>query len=83
MESNNTWEDDYYNRDIQTPPSEKNASMATFLDEVSDHLIEWLSDYREVIIIADINIHDEDRNDPDKIAYSEMLASFSLKQMVT
>ena len=83
MESNNTWEDDYYNRDIQTPPSKKNASMATFLDEVSDHLIEWLSDYREVIIIGDINIHDEDRNDPDKIAYSEMLASFSLKQMVT
>ena len=57
--------------------------MATFLDEVSDHLIEWLSDYREVIIIGDINIHDEDRNDPDKIAYNEMLASFSLQQMVT
>ena len=57
--------------------------MATFLDEVSDHLIEWLSDYREVIIIGDINIHDEDRNYPDKIAYNEMLASFSLQQMVT
>ena len=52
--------------------------MATFLDEVSDHLIEWLSDYSEVIIIGDINIHDEDRSDPDKIAYNEMLASFGL-----
>ena len=42
-----------------------------------------MSDYREVIIIGDINIHDEDSNDPDKIAYNKMLASFSLKQMVT
>ena len=83
MESNNTWEDDYHNRDIQTPQSKKNAGMATFLDEVSDHLIECLSEYREIIIIGDINIHDEDRNDPYKIAYNEMLASFSLKQMVT
>ena len=61
----------------------KNAGIATFLDEILDHLIEWLSDYREVIITGDINIHDEDRNDPDKIAYNEMLASFSLQQMVT
>ena len=65
------------------PQSKKNAGIATFLDEVSDHLIEWLSDYREVIIIGDINIHDEDRNDPDKIAYNKMLASFSHQQMVT
>ena len=69
---------------IYRPPrSKKNAGMATFLDEVSDHLIEWLSDYREVIITGDINIHDEDKNDPDKIAYNEMLASLSLQQMVT
>ena len=65
------------------PQSKKNAGIATFLDEVSDHLIEWLSNYREVIIIGDINIQDEDRNGPDKIAYNEMLASFSLQQMVT
>ena len=43
----------------------------------------WLSDYREVIIMGDINIHDEDKKDLDKIAYNEMLASFSLQQMVT
>ena len=61
----------------------KNMGIATFLDEISDHLIEWLSNYREVMIIGDINIHDEDINDPDKIAYNEMLASFSLQQMVT
>ena len=83
MESDYTWENDHHNRDIQTPQSKKNAGLAIFLDEVSDHLIEWLSDYREVIIMGDINIHDEDRNDPDKIAYNEMLASFSLQQMVT
>ena len=65
------------------PQSKKNAGMVIFLDEVSDHLIEWLSDYREVIIMGDINIHDEDKKDPDKIAYNEMLASFSLQQMVT
>ena len=35
------------------------------------------------MIIGDINIHDEDINDPDKIAYNEMLASFNLQQMVT
>ena len=46
------------------PQSKKNAGMAIFLDEVSDHLIEWLSDYREVIIMGDINIHDEDKKDP-------------------
>ena len=61
----------------------KNAGIATFLDEISDHLIELLSDYKEVMIIGDINIHDEDINDPDKIAYNEMLASFNLQQMVT
>ena len=83
MESNNTWEDDHYNWDIHTPQSVKNVGIATFLDEILDHLIEWLSDYREVMIIGDINIHDEDINDPDKIAYNEMLASFSLQQMVT
>ena len=83
MEYDNTWENDHHNRDIQIPQSRKNAGMATFLDEVLDHLIEWLSDYREVIIMGGINIHDEDSNDPDKIAYNEMLASFSLKQMVT
>ena len=83
MESNNTWEDDYHNRDIQTSQSVKNAGIATFLDEISDCLIKWLSNYREVMIIGDINIHDEDINDPDKIAYNEMLASFSLQQMVT
>ena len=83
MESNNTWEDDYHNQDIQTPQSEKNAGIATFLDEILVHLIEWLSDYREVMIIGDINIHDEDINDPDKIAYNKMLASFNLQQRVT
>ena len=57
--------------------------MAIFLDEVLDHFIEWLSNYREVIIMGDINIHDEDKKDLDKIAYNEMLASFSLQQMVT
>ena len=35
------------------------------------------------MIIGDINIHDEVINNPDKIAYNEMLASFNLKQMVT
>ena len=83
MESNNTREDDYHNWDIQTPQSEKNVGIATFLDEILDHLIEWLSDYREVMIIGDINIHDEDINEPDKIAYNDMLASFNLQQMVT
>ena len=53
------------------------------ISEISDHLIEWLSEYREVIIIGDINIHDEDISNPDKIAYNEMLASFNLQQMVT
>ena len=57
--------------------------ITTFLDEILDHLIKWLRDYREVMIIGDINIHDEDINDPFKIAYSEMLASFNLQQMVT
>ena len=76
-------EDDYHNRDIQTPWSVKNAGIATFLDEISDCLIKWLSDYREVMIIGDINIHDEDIKNADKIAYNEMLASFSLQQMVT
>ena len=83
MESNNTLEDDYHNWDIQTPQSEKKVGIATFLDEILDHLIEWLSNYREVMIIGDINIHDEDIHDPDKIAYNEMLASFNLQQMVT
>ena len=63
--------------------SPKVRKMQAFPDEVSDHLIEWLSNYREVMIIGDINIHDEDINNPDKIAYSEMLASFNLQQMVT
>ena len=35
------------------------------------------------MIIGDINIHDEDINNPDKIAYNEMLALFNLQQMVT
>ena len=35
------------------------------------------------MIIGDINIHDEDIINPDKIAYNEMLASFNLQQMVT
>ena len=83
MESNNTWEDDYHNRDVQTPQSVKNVAIATFFDEISDHLFEWLGNYREVMIIGDINIHDEDINNPDKIAYNKMLASFSLQQMVT
>ena len=61
----------------------KNEGIATFLDEILDHLIGWLSNYREVMIIADINMHDEDINDPNKIAYNEMLASFNLQQMVT
>ena len=58
-------------------------SIATFLDEILDHLIEWLSNYREVMIIGDINIHNKDINNPDKIAYNEMLASFNLQQTVT
>ena len=32
MESNNTWEDDNHNWDIQTSQSEKNLGIATFLD---------------------------------------------------
>ena len=83
MEFKNTWEDDYYNQDIQTPQSVKNAGIATFFDEISDHLIECLSDHREAMIIGDINIHDEDINNPYKIAYNEMLATFNLQQMVT
>ena len=83
MESNNIWENDYHNWHIQTPQSVKNAGIATFLDEISDHLIKWLTNYREVMIIGDININDEDINDLDKIAYNEMLASFNLQQMVT
>ena len=63
--------------------SEKNVGIATFLDEISDHLIELLSNYREVMIIGDINIHGEVINNPDKIAYNDMLASFNLQQMVT
>ena len=61
----------------------KNSGIATFLDEISHHLIEWQSDHIEVMIIEDINIHDEDINAPDKIAYNEMLASFNIQQMVT
>ena len=61
----------------------KNVGIATFLDEISDHLIEWLRNHIEVMIIGNINIHDEDINDPNKIAYNEMLASFNLQQMVT
>ena len=45
-------EDDYHNWDIQTPQSGKNVGIATFLDEILDHLIKWLSDYREVMIIG-------------------------------
>ena len=68
---------------IETPQSEKNVGISTFLDEISDHLIKWLSDYREVMIIGDINVHDEDINNPDKIPYNEMLVLFNLQQMVT
>ena len=57
-------------------------SFTTFLDNFSDHLINIINDHKNLIILGDINVHYEDKEDLDKQAFVDLLNTFRLKQCI-
>ena len=54
----------------------------TFLDTFSDYLTNIINDHKNLIILDDINVHYEDKEDLDKQTSNDLLNSFRLKQWV-
>ena len=47
--------------------------FTTFLDNFSDHLTNIMNDYKNLVILDDINVHYEDKEDLDKQAFDDFL----------
>ena len=56
--------------------------LGTLLEELGDFISVQLNDHPNLIILGDVNIHDEDIKDLDRRNYYDLLDSFVLKQIV-
>ena len=54
----------------------------TFLDNFSDYLMNIINDHKNLIILDDINVHYEDKEDLDKQTSNDLLNIFRLKEWV-
>ena len=69
---------------IYRPPYLVNhpISVGTFLEELGDFISIHLNNHPNLIILGDLNIHDEDIENIDRRNYHDLLDSFDLKQIV-
>ena len=69
---------------IYRPPYSANhpISVGTFLEELGDFISIQLNNHPNLIILGDLNIHDEDIENIDRRKYHDLLYSFHLKQIV-
>ena len=69
---------------IYRPPysAKHPISVGTFLEELEDFIGIQLNNYPNLIILGDLNIHDEDIENIDRRNYHDLLDSFDLKHIV-
>ena len=69
---------------IYHPPigSSKGNTHAKFLDEVSKLTQLLITNYTNVILLGDFNIHAQDTENPDSIIYNDTMEALELKQHI-
>ena len=70
---------------IYRPPYSKEhlVRVRTFLDEFSDFISQYVIKHPNLIIMGDVNIHDEDEDDTNRQNYRDMIDTFGYNQVVT
>ena len=70
---------------IYHPPysTSQKITNSMFLDKLTDHLTEWMSSFRSILIRGDFNIHTDDTEDPDTQIFHDTMEALGLQQHVT
>ena len=72
------------NKKQETPPigSSKGNTHATFLDEVSKLTQLLMTNYTNLVLLGDFNIHTQDTENPDSVTYSDTMEALGLQQQI-
>ena len=70
--------------DIYHPPysTSQKITNSMFLDELTDHLTEWMSSFRNFLIGGNFNIHIDDTEDRDAQIFNDTMEALALQQHV-
>ena len=71
-------------KSIYHPPYPVNQRITNsmFLDDLTDHLTEWMASVRNIVICRDFNIHINDINDPEAQIFKDTMEAVGLQQHV-
>ena len=54
-----------------------------FLDDLTNHLTEWMSSFKNIFIGGDFNIHIDNMDDPDAQIFNDTMEALGMQQHVT
>ena len=53
-----------------------------FIDDLTEHLTDWMPSYRNILICGDFNIHIDDPNDTEVQIFNDTMEALGLQQHV-